>query len=71
MRSAGPSRPVPLLIHTAGVLASGEPLGLRRREAIVMKKRPRASTNGRLAYSFLPGAKDPVEVDEADIVAGH
>jgi AGZA family xanthine/uracil permease-like MFS transporter len=22
-------------------------------------------------YSFLPGAKDPVEVDEADIVAGH
>ena len=24
-----------------------------------------------LAYSFLPGAKDPVEVDEADVVAGH
>ena len=24
-----------------------------------------------VAYSFLPGAKDPVEVDEADIVAGH
>jgi AGZA family xanthine/uracil permease-like MFS transporter len=24
-----------------------------------------------LAYSFLPGAKDPVVVDEADIVAGH
>lgn len=23
------------------------------------------------AYSFLPGAKDPVEVDESDIVAGH
>jgi AGZA family xanthine/uracil permease-like MFS transporter len=23
------------------------------------------------AYSFLPGAKDPVEVDEADVVAGH
>ena len=22
-------------------------------------------------YYFLPGAKDPVEVDEADIVAGH
>jgi AGZA family xanthine/uracil permease-like MFS transporter len=24
-----------------------------------------------VAYAFLPGAKDPVEVDEADIVAGH
>ena len=24
-----------------------------------------------VAYSFLPGAKDPVEVDESDIVAGH
>ena len=24
-----------------------------------------------VAYSFLPGAKDPVEVDEADVVAGH
>jgi AGZA family xanthine/uracil permease-like MFS transporter len=24
-----------------------------------------------VAYSFLPGAKDPVKVDEADIVAGH
>lgn len=24
-----------------------------------------------IAYLFLPGAKDPVEVDEADIVAGH
>jgi AGZA family xanthine/uracil permease-like MFS transporter len=24
-----------------------------------------------VAYSFLPGAKDPVDVDEADIVAGH
>jgi hypothetical protein len=24
-----------------------------------------------LAYSFLPGAKDPVEADEADIVAGR
>lgn len=24
-----------------------------------------------LACSFLPGAKDPVEVDEADVVAGH
>jgi AGZA family xanthine/uracil permease-like MFS transporter len=24
-----------------------------------------------VAYSFLPGAKDPVEIDEADIVAGH
>ena len=23
------------------------------------------------AYSFLPGAKDPVEVDESDVVAGH
>jgi adenine/guanine/hypoxanthine permease len=23
------------------------------------------------AYSFLPGAKDPLEVDESDIVAGH
>ena len=22
-------------------------------------------------YSFLPGAKDPVVVDEADVVAGH
>jgi AGZA family xanthine/uracil permease-like MFS transporter len=22
-------------------------------------------------YSLLPGAKDPVEVDEADVVAGH
>ena len=22
-------------------------------------------------YSFLPGAKDPVEIDESDIVAGH
>ena len=24
-----------------------------------------------VAYSFLPGAKDPVEIDESDIVAGH
>jgi AGZA family xanthine/uracil permease-like MFS transporter len=24
-----------------------------------------------VAYSFLPGAKDPVDVDESDIVAGH
>ena len=24
-----------------------------------------------IAYLFLPWAKDPVEVDEADIVAGH
>jgi len=24
-----------------------------------------------VAYSFLPGAKDPVVIDEADIVAGH
>jgi hypothetical protein len=24
-----------------------------------------------VGYSFLPGAEDPVEVDEADIVAGH
>lgn len=24
-----------------------------------------------VAYAFLPGAKDPVEVDESDIVAGH
>jgi AGZA family xanthine/uracil permease-like MFS transporter len=24
-----------------------------------------------VAYSFVPGAKDPAEVDEADIVAGH
>jgi AGZA family xanthine/uracil permease-like MFS transporter len=24
-----------------------------------------------VGYGFLPGAKDPVEVDEADIVAGH
>jgi adenine/guanine/hypoxanthine permease len=24
-----------------------------------------------LAYSFPPGAKDPVEADEADLVAGH
>ena len=24
-----------------------------------------------VAYSFLPGAKDPVEIDEADVVAGH
>jgi AGZA family xanthine/uracil permease-like MFS transporter len=24
-----------------------------------------------LAYSLLPGAKEPVTVDEADIVAGH
>jgi len=23
------------------------------------------------AYSFLPGAKDPVTFDEADVVAGH
>jgi AGZA family xanthine/uracil permease-like MFS transporter len=23
------------------------------------------------AYSFMPGAKDPVEVDESDVVAGH
>jgi len=24
-----------------------------------------------LAYSMLPGAKDPVAVDESDVVAGH
>jgi AGZA family xanthine/uracil permease-like MFS transporter len=24
-----------------------------------------------VAYSFLPGAKDPLVVDEADVVAGH
>jgi AGZA family xanthine/uracil permease-like MFS transporter len=24
-----------------------------------------------VAYSFLPGAKEPVEIDESDIVAGH
>jgi AGZA family xanthine/uracil permease-like MFS transporter len=24
-----------------------------------------------LAYSLLPGAKDPVVIDESDIVAGH
>ena len=24
-----------------------------------------------VAYAFLPGAKDPVEVDESDVVAGH
>src|SRR3954451_5907906 len=24
-----------------------------------------------IAYSFLPGAKDPVEIGESDIVAGH
>jgi AGZA family xanthine/uracil permease-like MFS transporter len=24
-----------------------------------------------VAYSFLPSAKDSVDVDEADIVAGH
>jgi AGZA family xanthine/uracil permease-like MFS transporter len=24
-----------------------------------------------VGYYFLPGSKDPVEVDEADIVAGH
>ena len=24
-----------------------------------------------VAYSFLPGAKDPVEIDESDVVAGH
>jgi AGZA family xanthine/uracil permease-like MFS transporter len=23
------------------------------------------------AYSFLPGAKDPVVFDESDVVAGH
>jgi hypothetical protein len=28
MRRAAPSRQVPLLIHTAGVLASSEPSGL-------------------------------------------
>ena len=32
LRLAGPSRPVPLLIHSAGVRASSVPPGLRRRD---------------------------------------
>ena len=35
-----PSRPVPLLIHTAGVLASRAPEGFRERDPIVMKQSP-------------------------------
>ena len=53
----GPSRPVPLLIHTAGVLASSDPSGLRRREAIVMKQRPRASTSGRCSSQCSPSVR--------------
>lgn len=46
LRLSGPSRPVPLLIHSAGVRASSEPLALRRRDPIAMKQWPRARTSG-------------------------
>jgi hypothetical protein len=38
LRFSRPSRPVPLLIHSAGVRASGRPSALRSLDPIVMKQ---------------------------------
>ncbi len=45
-RFALPSRPVPLLIQTAGVRASSFPAFFRSREPIVMKQWLRSSASG-------------------------
>ena len=66
----GPSRPVPLLIHTAGVLASSEPTGLRRRDPMVMKQCPRASTSGRCSSQCSPSVSVS-GVRPASVMAGN
>src|SRR4051812_34396882 len=54
LRRSRPSRPVPLLIQSAGVRASRTPLALRSREPIVMKQRLRSRTAGCCSTQWMP-----------------
>src|SRR4051794_41985302 len=70
LRFTDPSRPVPLLIHTAGVLAATEPPGVRRGAPVVHKEPPPASTPGRCSSQCRPPGRGR-GLPPASVVGGH